>query len=73
MNIKTKFNIGDIVKYDHVTTYSGKKNEERSARVGIIEKILYSKKGISYLMETTQQGWVEEKDITHTLIEAEIK
>lgn len=69
MNIKTKFDIGDIIKFDHVTTYSGKKKEEREVRVGIIEKIIYSGNGISYLMEQTQQGWVEEKDIAAVLIE----
>lgn len=71
MIIDTKFDIGDIVKFDHITTYSGKKKEEREVRVGIIEKIIYSLTGISYLMEQTQQGWVNEKDITCTLTEVE--
>jgi len=64
MEIQTKFDIGDIIKFNRVATYVKKvKLADPELHVGIIEKILVSKTGVSYLMLSSFQGWVPEKDI----------
>jgi len=70
MQVETKYNIDDIIKFNRVITYSGgTKKSENEIHVGIIEKILISKAGISYLMQSSYQGWVDEGNIICTLLE----
>ncbi|KKM25239.1 hypothetical protein LCGC14_1597040 [marine sediment metagenome] len=70
MEIQTKFEIGDMIKFNRVITYVAKKKiSDPEIHVGIIEKILVSKTGISYLMHSSFQGWVSEEDIICTLQE----
>lgn len=64
MKVETKYDIGDIVKFNKVITYPGKRNNtEREIHVGIIKKVLLSKSGISYLMQSSYQDWVVEAEI----------
>lgn len=67
MQVETKYDIGDIIKFNKVTTYSGKKETERELHVGIVEKILISSSGISYLMQSSYQNWVPEDEIISVL------
>ena len=70
MQIETKFNISDIIKFNRIITYSGgNKKSENEVHVGIIEKILISNTGISYLMQSSYQGWVLEGDVVCVLEE----
>jgi len=66
MKVETKYNIGDIIKFYKVTTRPNKE-PEREVHVGIIEKILLSKSGISYLMQSSYQNWVPEDEIIKVL------
>lgn len=72
MELKTKFDIGDMIKFNRVIMYvATKKVSDPEIHVGIIEKILVSKTGISYLMHSSFQGWVSEEDIICKLQEVE--
>lgn len=69
MKIETKYDIGEIVKFNRVITYGGKKKSETEEHVGIIEKILVSGEGkISYLMKSSYQNWIKEDDILAVLV-----
>lgn len=73
MKLQTKFDIGDMIKFNRVITYvATKKISDPEIHVGVIEKILVSNTGISYLMLSSFQGWVPEKDIICKLQEVEI-
>ena len=71
MKINTKYNIGDMIRFNKVipaTTSKGKDIVEE--HVGIIEKVLIGDKGsISYLMKSSYQNWVPEENITADLID----
>ena len=70
MNITTKFDIGQIIKFKKVTEYVGKdKAPTEETHVGIIEKVLISSNGISYLMKSSYQSWVDEANIVCVLTE----
>ena len=72
MQVDTKYNMDDMIKFNKVISYSGgNKKTEREEHVGIIEKILISKTGISYLMRSSHQGWVVEDEIICQLVEVE--
>ena len=66
MQVNTKFDIGDIVKFNKVTTYRNKESE-RELHAGIITKILISKSEISFLMHSSYQNWVVEDEIISIL------
>ncbi len=68
MEIQTKFDIGDMIKFNRVISFT-KKPALHETHIGIIEKILVSKTGISYLMQSSFQGWVSEEEITCKLQE----
>ena len=69
MQVDTKYNIDDMIKFNKVTTYPGKKKPEREEHIGIVEKILISKSGISYLMKSSYQNWVAEAEVISILKE----
>ena len=71
MEIQTKFDIGDMIKFNRVATYVNKVADPE-LHLGIIEKILVSKTGISYLMQSSFQGWVPEEDIICKLQEVKV-
>lgn len=71
MNITSKYDIGDIVKFQHNVTYQGgQKKEKPEIRVGIIDKILVTTDAIKYLMQSSNQDWVDENDVISVLVDA---
>lgn len=69
MNITTKYDIGQMIRFNKVipaTTSKGKDTIEE--HVGIVEKILVSP-GVSYLMKSSYQNWVKEENIISVLVD----
>jgi hypothetical protein len=68
MNITTKFNFGDRVEFERKQETVGGSKLPTEIHVGIVEKILVTEKGISYLMKSSYQTWVDENDILGRLV-----
>lgn len=68
MEIKTKYNIGEMVEFVRQQQTVGGKPIEHQPEIGIIEKILVSNDGISYLLKSSYQNWISENEITNSLI-----
>lgn len=71
MEFKTKFDIDDMIKFNRVISFT-KKEDIHEVHIGVVEKILVSKTGISYLMQSSFQSWVPEDDIVCKLQEIKV-
>ncbi len=68
MEIKTKHDIGEMVEFVRQQETVGGKPILHQPEIGIIEKILISDNGISYLLKSSYQNWIKEEEITNSLV-----
>lgn len=68
MKIETKYNFGDRIEFEQKQKTVGGDDLPIVTHIGIVEKILVTERGISYLMKSSYQTWVDEGDIVGRLV-----